>query len=278
MLEKAYAKINLDLYILKKRPDGYHELSSMMHAIGLFDEVRVEKASKMSLSMTGDFDLSMEDNTAYKAAMFMKERFSLSENFSVEIKKNIPACAGVGGSSADAAAVIRAISALCQIDLSARIISRCGDVGADVPFLIRGGCALCEGIGEKITPLPTFSGYSILLCKPPEGVSTPECYKSFDEVADFTGGRLPKARSGLLPEKLLYNDLEAVAAAKLPVIGTLKGALMARGALGALMTGSGSGVFGLFKDEKQAMLCRDSLLALLPETEFFITEFTDTLL
>ncbi len=301
-IERAYAKINLTLDITGKRPDGYHELRSVMQTIGLYDTVEIKKAeSGISLSVVFDEGEERgfsqvptdERNIAYRAAKVLLEdanlrKFGGAEAFSrlndessesisrrsdegeagdkknpvelagVEIKltKRIPAAAGLAGGSTDAAAVLRGINSLYGLGFTTEQLCEIGaKLGADVPFCIVGGTALCEGIGEKMTALPTPKGIHILLAKPAINVSTPEAYRDFDALSP---GEIPAVDTdGMISilrgqsdigsiSRFMGNVLATVTERKHPLIVELREAMISAGAVGAMMSGSGPSVFGLF--------------------------------
>lgn len=261
---KAYAKINIGLDITGKRKDGYHLLKTCMQTIGLYDEITVTadpKGQKEEIKITSDLctDLADEENICFKAAALIKQEYGLKEKFLIDIKKNIPMAAGLAGGSADAAAVIEAADKICGLRLLPEQkdeIALC--LGADVPFCLRRGLWLCEGIGEILTPLPALEGLVCVIIKPDFEVSTAWCYKAFDSLKenahpDMDGalGALRKGNVKCFFEKSA-NVLEQAAGLKHPEIEEIKKRLLLQGALLSLMSGSGSSVFGLFDDRKKA--------------------------
>ena len=248
---KAYAKINLTLDVLRKRPNGYHDLRGVMCAVSLYDKVSIEPAEKIRFSC--DVPLP-ESNTAVKAArLFMQQT---GKGADIRLTKLIPSEAGLGGASADAAAVLRGMNELYGNPIPEKHLYELGlMVGADVPFCLMGGCNLAEGVGERLTPLPT-PHLDLVIVKGSSGVSTAAMFKSLQLPVEHpdTDGAIAAIQKGdifaLAP--LCQNALEPPAAALLPEIAEHKSLLMQSGALSAFMTGSGAAVVGIFKDEDAA--------------------------
>lgn len=267
---KAYAKINLDLYITGTRPDGYHLLLTHMQTIDLFDRVSVKRSEDEKISvLMPDCDVpGGPENNAFKAAVLIKETLGAKSGYDIRINKNIPIAAGLGGSSADAAAVLRAVNTLEGSPLKLEQLFKLGaKIGADVPFMIAGGCARCEGIGEVITPQSALGGAYILIALPSEKVNTAWAFKAYDAL----NKKSQAAGSGMTPALerrdlkavcgCFYNDLEEPVAGKYPVISQLKEALLSFGALGSCMSGSGSAVFGIFNKKSSLKKCKDEMKA-----------------
>ncbi len=269
---KAYAKLNLLLDIIKKREDGYHDISSVMQSIDLYDEIAVDAALsdqneiKVSCLNAGDFSSVKwdESNLVYKAAaLILKEAENILKNsflVTITVKKNIPDGAGMGGGSADAAAVLKALNTLLRLRFSEdELCSMGARLGADVPFCIKGGTALCEGIGEKMTSLPSPGPIPCVILKPSFSLSTKEMYGLTDKYInnmlhpDTTA--IKKALEAHDTAALFgscANFMEPAAISICPEISDLKQTLKDAGAAVSMMTGSGSAVFGLFSDEENA--------------------------
>ncbi|MBE5784742.1 MAG: 4-(cytidine 5'-diphospho)-2-C-methyl-D-erythritol kinase [Clostridiales bacterium] len=248
---KAYAKVNLLLNVLGKRPDGYHELCTLMHTIDLYDTVTFEPAN--DIRVLADVPLP-EKSAAYKAIEAYKTAASCG-GAHVSIKTGIPSEAGLGSSSADAAAVLRAMQKHYGALSGEALFAIAAKIGADVPFCLLGGAALCEGIGEKMTPLPPMP-LALLIVKGVKGVSTKALFTSLQlplPIGDACAA-VSALRSGsadaLVPH--VYNALSAPAAAIAPETEEYKARLLQAGALAAEMTGSGSAVFGIFPSEEAA--------------------------
>ena len=250
--ELAQAKLNLTLGVLYKRADGYHALDTVMQTVSLFDRVFVEKSHSIEVRVTG-MTLPQE-NTMYKAAALYKQATGCGAK--IRCEKRIPMEAGMGGGSADAAAVLRGLQRLHRMADDRTLKEIALSVGADVPFLLHGGTCRCEGVGEILTPFALGKRLWFVVAKPQEGVSTRELFsmlplprpqvKTLSAVAALARGDL----KALAP--LMSNVLEPAATVLVPEIGILKQKLLDAGALQAQMTGSGSAVFGLFESEEAA--------------------------
>ncbi len=255
----AYAKINLSLDILGKREDGYHEIASFMQSVSLCDEVEIEKNDSGEIKLVTDCAELPNDerNIAYTACALMKDTFSLSSGFDISIKKRIPLAGGMAGGSTDAAAVIRGVNELCDLNLSVYDMMDLGaKIGADVPFCIFGKPALCTGIGEILLPavgLP--EDFYILVVNPGVSVSTKELYEEIDGKADYgqvnNRALLETLANGKidLATKYMVNVFEPVTGEKCLEIFSIISALKANGAIHAMMSGSGATCFGIFRDE-----------------------------
>lgn len=267
MKAKAYAKINLSLDILGKREDGYHLLKMVMQSISLYDEVTIKTGENQGIVLTCDDPKIPCDksNTVYRAAELFFQWANIS-TYKIEIciHKNIPSQAGLGGGSADAAAVLKMLNCLYDTHFSIDTLCEIGLlVGADVPFCIKNGTMLCEGIGERLSPLPSIPNCWIVLCKPSVNVSTKEAYAISDK-REFPGKFYTDHMMNALKEKKLSSIAQNLGNAfvdilQLPEIQILQEKMMNLGALGACMTGSGSVVFGIFEDKIQAENCSDQL-------------------
>ncbi|MCD7889021.1 MAG: 4-(cytidine 5'-diphospho)-2-C-methyl-D-erythritol kinase [Oscillospiraceae bacterium] len=254
---KAFAKINLTLDITGILENGYHSIASVMQTISLYDEISVEKNQVGEIRLFsggGAFAEGMpldEKNTCHKAARVFLEHIGSRDGVDIHIKKNIPSQAGLGGGSSDAATVLRLLNRLYDANLGYdKLRKLAAKVGADVPFLVTGGCALCEGMGEIITPIENgLTGY-VLLMKPDFGISTPEAYRLFDEKKLPYGHSSEAVVNSKSFHGLLSNDLEKAVAN--PEIMWLKEEIVRLGASDSLMTGSGSCVYGLFEYRRVA--------------------------
>ncbi|MGI6264712.1 MAG: 4-(cytidine 5'-diphospho)-2-C-methyl-D-erythritol kinase [Acutalibacteraceae bacterium] len=260
----APAKINLTLDVAGKRPDGYHELRSVMHAVDLGDTLTVARRERPGIGLwLSDPELPAgADNTVYKAAAALLAL--AGDPFGVEIRvdKRVPRQAGLAGGSADAAGTLVGINALLDGRFSAKELEAvAATVGADVPFCLRGGCALAEGIGEKLMTLPPLPAWTAILCKPPVGVSTPEAYRLVDGAKkDPATDRMLKALKSGDPGgigRALGNDFEAALA--LPEVAAIRAAMERFSPLGSRMTGSGSAVYALFESDPPARDCAAAL-------------------
>ena len=261
---KACAKLNLCLDVIGTRADGYHLLESVMQSISLADTVSVRKNSKISV-VCREIDVPQEKNIAYKAAKAFFEFVKIENKGAViKIKKKIPSQAGMGGGSADAAAVLVALNHLYKTRLTESELCKIGEkVGADVPFCISGGTKLVRGIGEVLTKLDDCHNCYFVVVKGTEGVSTKEAYDDLDNAKVIPNLRIEKVIEALsvgefaaLKGKLI-NVFEHTT--RLTSIRETVSRLRSLGAIEAAMTGSGSAVFGLFLKRKDAKKCAKQL-------------------
>lgn len=254
----AHAKLNLSLDVLGKRPDGYHDLRMVMQSIALADELTVTAEPGCGITMRTDLAFLPCDgrNLAAAAASRFLEHTGQSLAVEIELRKRIPVCAGMGGGSSDAAAVLRALNELAGGGLSPGELAGIGEsVGSDVPYCVLGGTALAEGRGEKLTPLPPLPACAMVVCKPPFPISTPALFgalagKKLRRRPD-TAGLLDALSDGDLTgaARRIYNVFEDVLPPRQGrTVAEIKARLIACGALGACMSGTGPTVFGLFDD------------------------------
>lgn len=258
---RALGKINLGLDVLRRREDGYHEVRMVMQTVHLCDEVFLKRTKEPGIRVrTNLYYLpENENNLAYKAAKLLREEFSISEGVSISLRKHIPVAAGMAGGSSDAAAVLFGMNRMFRLGLSQEELMKRGvKLGADVPYCIMRGTALAEGIGEILTPLPPMQKCSVALAKPPVSLSTRFIYENLklDEatVHPDIDGLLSAIEQKNLKDMAgrMGNVLETVAIPHYPVIGEIKKAMLEQGALGAMMSGSGPTVFGLFEEKGAA--------------------------
>lgn len=258
------AKINLFLQVLGKRPDGYHDLMSLMCCIGLYDTVSLTFGVK-NIAVSCHHPGVPEDdkNLAFGAAHLFLKTLNKNEGVKIIIQKQIPVAAGLGGGSSNAAAVFLGLNRYYGYPFSTEELMSMGlSIGADVPFFIFQKPAIASGIGEKLEAYQNLKNLKILLVFPDFSVSTADVYKNLN--LGLTKCK-KKLKSFLLnkqrfdPRCHLCNDLEAVTASKYPVITAVKEALLNHGALGALMTGSGPTIFGLFSDSNAASKASQAL-------------------
>lgn len=251
----ARAKINLALKVLGKRPDGYHEVEMVMQTVELHDiMVFYSRQEGIELRVEGS-DLSAgEDNLVCKAARLLEARGG-GQGVLINLKKNIPLAAGLGGGSADAATTLRTLNEMWGINLSLAELMRLGEnLGADVPFCLQGGTALARGKGERLSSLSPCPRLGVVLVKPPFGVSTASVYGAFKLRPGLgkvnTGAMVRALQEGDVAgiARNLSNDLEAVTIKMHPEIAAIKEKLLKAGAMGSLMSGSGPTVFGLTPD------------------------------
>lgn len=274
---KAYAKINISLDIVGKREDGYHLLEMIMQSIDLYDEISIEK-QKEDITITCDKQYVPVDerNLAYKAAKLFKEEYNITSGVNININKNIPVCAGLAGGSTDAAAVLKIMNKLFDINASEEKLMELGlKLGADVPYCISGGTAICKGIGEEVTKLKPFKDKILVLVKPPFGVSTKVVYQEFklDRVRNHPNTNLliNAIENDNLEEVCsnMKNLLENVTLRKHKVLINIKEEMKRYGSVGTMMSGSGPTVFAFFDDMLSAQRCFEKMK--LKYNDVFIT-------
>lgn len=258
------AKINLFLHITGKRPDGYHELISLMCRIGLYDKVSIAfGAKKTTVSCNHAKVPSDETNLAYKAANLFLKVLNKKEKINIFIEKKIPVGAGLGGGSSNAATIFLGLNQHYGLPFTKKELMTMGlQLGADVPFFIFQKPAVATGIGEKLDAYLGLEPFHLLVIYPGFSVSTADVYKNFNL-------QLTKPKKKIKQFKLkrynfdakhdMYNDLEVVTASKYPDINAIKGELLANGALGALMSGSGPSIFGIFANENEVREAKESV-------------------
>ena len=265
---KAPAKVNLTLDVTGKRPNGYHDLKMIMQTISVFDEIKLSltEEEKIDLHMNKELPdkIPAEKNLVYKAAALMKEKFDIKGGFDIELQKNIPAAAGLAGGSSDCAATLIAINEVCELGLTTQELCDIGvKLGADVPFCIRKGTMLSEGIGEILTPLTPFKDVWVVLVKPDISVSTAYVYTHLDlpnlKYHPDTDKAIECIGNGDISglSNVLSNVLETVTVPEYPVLTEIKEFLVQNGAAGSLMSGSGPTVFGIFKNKEDARRAYD---------------------
>ncbi len=276
-IEPAYAKLNLTLDILGKREDGYHDLRMVMISVSLCDQVTLTLTDGKSVSLATDWGFlpTGRKNIAFAAAEAFAEAAGVDlRGLSIQLEKHIPVCAGTAGGSSDGAAVLRGLNQLFQTGFTLEQLAKIGEkVGSDVPYCVLGGTALVEGRGEVVTRLPDLPPCHIVMCKPEFAISTPELYGRIDSVKmrchPDTAGLLDALERQCLPgiARRMYNVFEdALPGQRAGAIREIRETLIEWGALGACMTGSGSTVFGVFRDRQEAAAAADHLKAAHKET------------
>jgi 4-diphosphocytidyl-2-C-methyl-D-erythritol kinase len=249
----ARAKINLFLEVIGKRPDGYHNLNSLMCCIDLCDILSLTFGMPVTTVHCIHPDVPQDlTNLAYAAATLFFKSLHKSEGVKISIEKRIPVAAGLGGGSSDAAAVLWGLNRYYNHPFSTEdLISMGCSIGADVPFFIFGRPAIATGIGEKLEAYPRLKKFTVLLIYPGFSLSTAEVYKNLNLALTKCKKKFrysPLKTQDFDVRNHLCNDLETVAELRYPEIVTAKEALVAHGAIGALMSGSGPTVYGLFSD------------------------------
>jgi 4-diphosphocytidyl-2-C-methyl-D-erythritol kinase len=267
------AKINLFIRITGRRPDGYHELDSVFLPVSLFDRVSVEAAEAAHaeiLLRCNWAHLPLDDrNLAARAARYFLEHHGPRWRVSIDLQKEIPDGAGLGGGSSDAGAVLRMLARMHGIE-PASLAPLALRLGADIPFFLDPRAARVGGIGERITNIQVDYALDMVIGVPPVTVPTAEVYRSL-EPRDWSGpgpALLPARADGLVPD-LLVNDLERPAIARYPQIAEVKQLLRDLGANGVLMSGSGGAVFALFQGPKEASAAMQAAAAQMPQARFF---------
>lgn len=265
---KAFAKINLGLDVIRRREDGYHDLRMIMQSVRLCDRLvmRRTKAEGVRISTNLSYLPDNADNLAARAAGIMMEEFDLPGGVYIDLEKRIPVAAGLAGGSSDAAAAMVGVNRLFDLHLSLpELMERGKKIGADVPFCLMRGTALAEGIGEKLTPLPPPPECLVLLAKPDARISTKYVYTHLDlskveEHPDIDAQiRALKEHDLAALTGKMGNVLEPVTEAVCPEVGKIRKTMLSYGAAGAMMSGSGPTVFGLFTDKDRAMEAKRAL-------------------
>ena len=263
LYESAYAKLNLTLDVLGKREDGYHDLRSVMQTVSLRDDIEIDVGTGKSwcLKCNAEGVPCDERNLAWKAASVYCEAMNLEPNgLEIRITKRIPSQAGMGGGSADAAAVLRALNRHYGHPLTMEALADLGArIGSDVPFCVIGGTCMCEGRGEVLRPLVRMPDCIFVICKPGFPISTPELFRKIDEVAVLEHPDNPGMECALKSEDLekiarnVYNVFDPVVSADHPELDKIKAVMNEYGALTCQMTGSGSATFAIVDEPLSAM-------------------------
>lgn len=262
---KSFAKINLFLEIFGKRQDGYHDLRSIFQTIEMHDALfftEIPEGIKLKVYGNEKEMPPVESNIVYKTAELLKKDFGIEKGVQVELEKNIPVGSGLGGGSSNSLTTIKALNELWGIGLNREgILNYASVMGSDVPFFYYGGTVFVEGRGEVLSPVSDIKEQTVIIAKPPFSIRSSEAYKWWDE-SFFGEGKSPEASSFLkidlsFPEnmdleKVLFNDFEKILMNKYPDLKLIKEALINAGCCGALLSGSGSCVFGLVGDPKRS--------------------------
>ena len=258
---KALAKINLGLDVVRRREDGYHEVRMIMQTIHLYDRLDIKRTKEPGIQIQTNmcFLPVNENNLIYKAAKLLMDEFSITDGVSVKLDKRIPVAAGMAGGSTDAAAMLIGVNRLFSLGLTKReLMERGVQIGADVPYCIMRGTALAEGIGEELSPLPPMVKCPVLIAKPSISVSTKFVYQNLKLDDTTIHPDIDRLIDDIKAKNLhdiaahMGNVLETVTIPNYPVIDEIKKHMLSNGAVGAMMSGSGPTVFGLFDDEDTA--------------------------
>lgn len=278
---KAYAKINLGLDVIGRLENGYHEVKMIMQTVGIYDVLTFQKIPSGIVVTTDNGELPTdENNLIYKSARLMMEKYGIQEGVQIHLEKHIPIAAGMAGGSTDAAATFLGLNELFEIGASEEELRELGvKVGADVPYCIMGGTALAEGIGEKLSKLPSPPECFLLVAKPDINVSTKYVYEHLDaegvEVHPDIDGMIEALHRGSLEGIVsrLGNVLENVTVKKYPIINEIKQCMLDGGAAGSLMSGSGPTVFGIFTEEESAKKALEVIREKQLAKQLFVTGF-----
>lgn len=278
---KAYGKINLGLDVIRKRPDGYHDLDMIMQMVDVYDDVIIEKKAGEEIVVKADAAVlsNGKDNLAYMAAKMLFDEFGIKSGVEITIHKRIPIAGGMAGGSSDCATTLIGINEMFNLGLSKQqLMERGVKLGADVPYCVLGGTAIARGIGEVLTPLPTPPQCHVIIAKPPISVSTAYVYGHIrpDEITkrpDIEQMTLAIKEQDLNKlSDLLYNVMEEVTVSEYPVIEKLKSIMFENGALNSIMSGSGNS-FGLFDDRKKAQAAMKALDSKELTEQLYLTKF-----
>ena len=279
---KAYGKINLGLDVIRKRPDGYHDLDMIMQMVDVYDDIVITKNKTGKIEVKTDTAVlsNGKDNLAYMAAKMLMDEFKIKDGVNIYINKRIPIAGGMAGGSSDCATTLMGINQLFELGLSKEeLMERGVKLGADVPYCVLGGTAIARGIGEVLTPLPAPADRHVIIAKPPVSVSTAYVYGHIKPLEitkrpdieamaqSIKDGDLKKMAS------LIYNVMEDVTVGEYPIISEIKQVMLDNGALNSIMSGSGPTVFGLFDDKEKAQQCVKTLEEKGLTQQLYLTKF-----
>ena len=279
---KAYGKINLGLDVIRKRPDGYHDLDMIMQMVDVYDDIVITKNKTGKIEVKTDTAVlsNGKDNLAYMAAKMLMDEFKIKDGVNIYINKRIQIAGGMAGGSSDCATTLMGINQLFELGLSKEeLMERGVKLGADVPYCVLGGTAIARGIGEVLTPLPAPADCHVIIAKPPVSVSTAYVYGHIKPLKitkrpdieamaqSIKDGDLKKMAS------LIYNVMEDVTVGEYPIISEIKQVMLDNGALNSIMSGSGPTVFGLFDDKEKAQQCVKTLEEKGLTQQLYLTKF-----
>lgn len=278
MIIRGYGKVNLGLDVLRRLPNGYHEVKMVMQSISLYDELTITKREDTTVTLTSNREelLCDESNLIMKAVRLLQNKTGKQFGVDIHLDKHIPMAAGMAGGSADAAATLVGINSLMELDIPISELKEIAvKIGADVPFCIEGGTQLSEGIGEKLTALPAFQAPFLLIAKPNIDVSTKFVYENLhaDTLTEHPNidfmVECIRAHSFHAVLSHMDNVLQRVTETEYPVIRNLKQSMIEQGACSSMMSGSGPTVFGIFEDEQTLALCKEKMEKRYPD--FFLS-------
>lgn len=266
---KSYAKINLTLDVGERRYDGFHRLESVFCEIGIADVITIERSTRLGIHLTNNLPFLKNDptNIVYRAAEAFLHRANIMPELRINLEKNIPVQGGMGGGSGNAATVLLALNEMYDHPFSYEaLVDMSLALGSDVPYFLKGGVTRVAGIGERMTALPDITDLLVLVVHPGVGISTAWAYKELDKVRPGSGGAIPRTPileqatlEGLNWYGMLSNDFEQAVFPGYPQIQGLKERLSSNGAVASLMCGSGSCVFGLFREREKAELLEQAV-------------------
>ena len=257
------AKVNLFLDVLNKRNDGYHNIGTLFQEVNISDELTIDlqESSTIILNTNINITVTPEKNLVYRAAKLLQEKYGVNKGAKIHLHKNLPMGAGMGAGSANAAITLKLLNELWELSLSPQELEQDGaSLGADVPFFIQGKSALAEGIGEKLSIINIQLPYHILIYTPDLHINTAHAYSSLKPSGE---NRYAEFKQNLdsdveFDSSLLFNKFEETIIPAFPIIQKIKDHMMDHGAANALLSGSGSSVFGLFKNENDAERAMDA--------------------
>lgn len=254
MRVRSFAKINLGIEVIRKREDNYHEIRTLFQSIDFYDELEFKPVPRDEIILQGD-DSSIpwdRDNLIFRAVVLLKEKFNLSQGVEIQVRKNIPPGKGLGGGSSNAAVTLFVMNRLWGLRQKKRDLMRLGGlIGADVPYFLEGGLCLGEERGDKIVPLPDFSQYYCLLALPSFSISTPQVYSRLSLTSKDKDSKINR----FLADKnigSLENRLEETVVNLYPQLKEIKDYFQRLGSELSLVSGTGSAVFGLFREKERA--------------------------
>lgn len=279
---KAYGKINLGLDVIRKRPDGYHDLDMIMQMVDVYDDIVITKNKTGKIEVKTDTAVlsNGKDNLAYMAAKMLMDEFKIKDGVNIYINKRIPIAGGMAGGSSDCATTLMGINQLFELGLSKEeLMERGVKLGADVPYCVLGGTAIARGIGEVLTPLPAPADCHVIIAKPPVSVSTAYVYGHIKPL-EITKRPDIEAMAQSIKDvdlkkmaSLIYNVMEDVTVGEYPIISEIKQVMLDNGALNSIMSGSGPTVFGLFDDKEKAQQCVKTLEEKGLTQQLYLTKF-----
>lgn len=257
----SYAKINFGLQVLNKRVDGFHNINTLFARISLKDIIYIEESDKNDVLFTTDINIPLEKNLIYKAIVEFKKKFNIADHFKVTVNKRIPMGGGLGGGSSNAAYILDTLAKMYKVEKDWKNLSIIAQkLGSDVPFFMKTGLAIGQSRGEMLKYFRAIFPYKILIVNPNLSISTPEAFQSLNrneevgKVLDFHTLFLRGLENPVIWREFVINDFEKVIFERYIELGEIKDKLYKSGAVFALMSGSGSTLFGVFKDDESAKI------------------------